>query len=138
MRTPGMRSRRALRPALRPALLLLLIAPAAALGACGADEDPTAVGAPPGAVEQPEAAVVSIEQSRYEPRTVAVPAGSEITFRNLDAAAHTVTSTAGGPAAFDSGDLGEGEELVVRVDEPGTYEYLCEIHPTMRGTVVVE
>lgn len=116
---------------------LVLVAATAVLGACGADDDPSAADLPPGEVERSEPTVVAIERSRYEPRSVTVPAGAEVTFRNLDPAVHTVTSPEGG-TPFDSGDLGEGEELVVRLDEPGTYEYLCEIHPTMRGTVVVE
>lgn len=133
MRTPVMS-----RPRTHRLPLLLLVAATATLGACGADDDaPTAADPPPGEVERSEPTVVAIERSRYAPRSVTVAAGTEVTFRNLDPAVHTVTSPEDG-APFDSGDLGEGEELVVRLDEPGTYEYLCEIHPTMRGTVVVE
>lgn len=115
---------------------LLVVAATAALGACGADDAPTAADSPPAEDERAQPVVVAIEQSRYERRTVMVRAGTAVTFRNLDLAAHTVTSPEDG-TPFDSGDLAEGEELVARLDEPGTYEYLCEIHPTMRGTVVV-
>lgn len=29
------------------------------------------------------------------------------------------------------------QELVVRIDEPGTYQFVCDVHPTMIGEVVV-
>jgi plastocyanin len=32
----------------------------------------------------------------------------------------------------------KGEADEVRFDTPGTYEYICSIHPNMKGTVVVE
>ncbi len=119
--------------------LLALAVALVALVACGSDEDrTTTVGLPAGEDERSEETVVTMERSRFEPREFAIAAGEEITFRNLDAAAHTVTSAEGAAVAFDSDDLGEGDEFVVRFDEPGAHEYFCEIHPTMRGTVVVE
>jgi plastocyanin len=37
-----------------------------------------------------------------------------------------------------SGILGNGGAYVLRFDAPpGSYEYLCLIHPTMRGRVTV-
>jgi plastocyanin len=113
----------------RHRLVVLALLPASALlAACGGDE-----GEPPTAAATP--AEVLIEDSRFE---LVVPAGTEVTFTNLDRATHTVTSSEGSAAEFDSGDLGEGDEFRQRFAEPGTYDYFCEVHPTMRSTVVVE
>ncbi len=138
MRTRGMHRN-------RPILLAAVLAAGALLGACGGDDasDADSAQPAPAAAAEPgaaavEAATVTAERSRFAPRDVTVAAGGEVTFRNLDAAAHTVTSAEGAALAFDSGDLAEGDEFVQRFDEPGSYPYLCVIHPTMKGTVVVE
>lgn len=93
-----------------------------------------------------EAAAVTIEDFVYEPETLEVTVGTEITWTNQDDFAHTVT--AGVPddpdtAAMDGllGDLGEmnaaGTTFTTSFDEPGTVQYFCRFHPTMQATVVV-
>lgn len=126
----------------RTFLLATVLAAGALLGACGSEDpaDPGGAQAAPGAgaaATAAEAATVTAERSRFGPREVTIAAGGEVTFQNLDAAAHTVTSAEGAALAFDSDDLAEGDEFVQRFDEPGTYDYFCVIHPTMKGTVVV-
>lgn len=110
------------------------------LAACGSDDEasspePTEEAA---AGDAAEAAEVTIERSRFEPDEVTIAAGGSVTWENLDAFDHTVTSKEGSPVAFDSGTLEEGATFEQTFAEPGTYEYFCEVHPTMRSTVVVE
>ncbi len=59
---------------------------------------------------------------------------------------HSVTSVAGQPDAFDS-DAGKapgqvnharGDAYSHLFDSVGTYNYFCKVHPSMRGTVVVQ
>ena len=108
--------------------LVLLLAPAL-LGACGGDDS---------ASEDPVAdAVVTMEQSRFAPDPLEVAPGTEVTFENVDPFAHTATSTEGSALDFDSGELGEGDTFRQTFEEAGTYEYFCEIHPTMWAEVVV-
>lgn len=38
----------------------------------------------------------------------------------------------------DSPTMGRGQSYSQRFDEPGTYEYVCSLHPSMRGTIQVE
>ncbi|CAN5457120.1 hypothetical protein BH23ACT3_BH23ACT3_16340 [soil metagenome] len=66
------------------------------------------------------------------PRTVSV--GTTVIVRNTDDAQHTWTSVDG---AFDSGTIAGGETFSVTLDEPGEYDYVCNIHPSMTGTIVV-
>lgn len=80
---------------------------------------------------------VDIRQSRFEPTDVQVAVGATVTFVNSDPFAHTVTSRDGSAQQFDSGNLGEGERFEVTFDEAGTYDFFCQIHPTMRGTITV-
>lgn len=112
-----------------PKVLGLLLVATALVAACG-DDDATDAG--------DASASVTIERSRFGPRELTVGSGTEVSFENLDRAAHTVTSADGSALAFDSGDLGEGDVFTQTFDEPGTYDYFCEVHPTMRASVVVE
>lgn len=128
----------------------LLLAGALALGVgggCGANEEgaaTTAVQSGSTATEAEQVAAngdapatdqVEIVDFRFDPPTITVPAGTEVSWTNRDAAAHTATAEDG---SFDSGTLKKGDDGAVALDEPGSYEYLCEFHPFMEGTVEVE
>ncbi len=119
----------------RPIALAAVVAAAALLAACGDDDDTTQESAPPSS--SPDAGRVEIERSRFAPEEVTVGPGATVTFVNLDAFAHTVTSADGSGFGFDSDELGEGDDFRQRFDDAGTYDYFCEIHPTMRASVVV-
>ena len=54
--------------------------------------------------------------------------------RNDDGATHTFTNVDG---AF-SVEVPAGETVTVDPLEPGTYEYVCNFHGGMHGTLVVE
>lgn len=64
-----------------------------------------------------------------------VPAGSQIVVVNKDTTAHTWTSEDEG--LFDSGPLSPSSLYVTTVTEPGTYDFFCSIHSSMRGTLTV-
>jgi DNA-binding SARP family transcriptional activator/plastocyanin len=83
--------------------------------------------------------LVVIATFAYCPPTLTVAAGTEVRWTNDDAAPHTVTSTAtpSDSGSFDSGPLTEGQSFATRFERPGTYEYVCTLHPGMRATVVV-
>ena len=54
---------------------------------------------------------------------------------NADAAAHTLTAKGG---AFDTGTVDQGVVTSFTAPAaPGTYEFFCEIHPSMTGSLVV-
>jgi plastocyanin len=82
--------------------------------------------------------VITIERSRFSMDEIRVPVGTTVVWENLDGYAHTVTSTEDAPVAFDSSGLAEGERFELTFDQPGTYSYFCQIHPTMRAVVIVE
>ena len=76
---------------------------------------------------------VSIAGFAYSPRTVTVNVGDTVTWTNDDAQTHTATSG----SAWNTGDIGNGESRSITMRRSGTFDYICAIHPTMTGRVVV-
>lgn len=76
---------------------------------------------------------VVIQDFAFSSGTTTVPLGSTITWTNEDTAPHTVTGT-----NFDSGTLNNKQQWSYTFTEPGTYEYHCSFHTSMKGTVIVE
>ena len=73
---------------------------------------------------------------KFEPAAITVPDGTTVTWTNNDSAQHTVTQDPAG-SGFASGALTPGSTFENTFDTAGTFEYFCEIHPSMTGTVVV-
>jgi plastocyanin len=78
---------------------------------------------------------ISVKEFMFAPLSLTVKAGSTVTWINLDQEPHTVVSEAG---LFRSGALDTSESFSYKFDSPGTYRYLCTIHPRMTGIIVVE
>ena len=76
---------------------------------------------------------VAISGFTYSPRTVTVNVGDSVTWTNNDAQTHTATAG----SAWNTGDIGNGESKSIRMRRSGTFDYICAIHPTMTGRVVV-
>ena len=76
--------------------------------------------------------LVRIVNFRFSPATVTVRAGQTVEWTNQDAVAHTVDF-----AGVISNVLNRGGTYTLRFSAPGTYAYICSIHPFMHGTVVV-
>ena len=69
----------------------------------------------------------------FDPAAITVPAGTTVTWTNNDQFTHTVT--------FDGEDaqqMAPGESTTHDFTTPGTYHYVCSLHPqNMQGTVLV-
>jgi len=72
----------------------------------------------------------------FQPRVLAVPAGSTVDFPNNDGIFHNVFSLSG-PQPFDLGLYRAGETRVRTFAAPGTYRVFCNIHPQMTAIIVV-
>jgi plastocyanin len=112
-----------LRRLLLPYLTLLLLC---ALGACGVHAAPAAA--------PDSSTIVMAKDFMFAPTSLAVAAGSTVTWTNKDDEPHTVVSDSG---LFRSAALDTNESFSFRFDKPGTYRYACSIHPRMVGTIVV-
>lgn len=114
------------------------------LAGCGGDEEPQpaadqpAATATPTATEAAEAsaapAEVVIAGFEYEPAALTVEPGAKVTWGNEDASNHTVTFETG---PGDLGNVDENGKLSASFDEAGRYAYVCQYHPSMKGTITV-
>jgi plastocyanin len=77
---------------------------------------------------------VTIDNFTFGPSSVTVSAGNTVTWINRDHVPHNVVST---DKLFKSKALDTDENFSYVFSKPGTYSYLCSIHPKMTGTVVV-
>jgi plastocyanin len=71
----------------------------------------------------------------YDPNVLAVPVGATVTWTNVGAVAHTVTSDDG--ASFDSGNMDPQATFTFSASSPGTFTYHCNYHPWMTGEIDV-
>lgn len=79
-------------------------------------------------------ASVVIKDYRFDDLTAAP--GERVVVADEDPEAHTLTSVDG---AFDTGSFDRDEPgSFTAPTEPGTYEFVCEIHPSMTGTLTVQ
>src|SRR5260370_31652532 len=117
----------------RPALAAL------ALTACGGTQ---AAGTPPTAQATPSATpstaapapvaatAVTISNFAFSPAAIAVKAGATVTWTNQDQDAHTIAFGGQAPSKV----LQMGDSYSRTFAQPGTYAYICSIHPFMNGT----
>lgn len=82
----------------------------------------------------PPQPTVHIRNFTFSPLTLTIAAGETVRFVNDDQEAHTATAM---DRSFDSGGLDANDSWEHRFAKPGTYHYYCQMHPYMRGTVVV-
>lgn len=69
----------------------------------------------------------------FRPPSEAVKVGEAVTWTNTGQTAHTVK----GPGFFSQA-INPGRRYSFTFKKPGTYHYICTLHPTlMRGSIVV-
>lgn len=128
---------------------LALLISALTLAACGGDDgnttvqdpnpDPTVGGEAAedtgsgGATAQGTVEIV-MKDFAFEPSTAQVKVGQEVSWRNEDSAKHDAFSE---EHNLDTADIGQGETVEFTPEEPGTIDYICSIHPEMKGTLEV-
>jgi plastocyanin len=110
----------------------------AALAACSGGGAAASVSPPPGVD-----LTITAKDSKFDQASVAAPAGAgfQLFFRNLDGLPHNVAIFADASA---SESLFVGETITnaallyeVPALQPGEYFFRCDLHPDMKGTVVV-
>jgi plastocyanin len=83
-------------------------------------------------VEGPQ--TITIQNFAFTPPAITVNVGTAITWTNKDSTPHKVTADNG---SFDSGILNQGESFTFQFNTPGTFPYICTIHPSMQATIIV-
>ncbi len=109
-----------------PALLLSVLA-------VGCASQPASSPAPAVAGTQ-----ISIKGFAFNPNQPSVAKGATITWSNDDGTTHTVTSGVPGTLSgkFDQ-RVEPGKTFSFTFSESGTYDFFCNIHNSMRGTITV-
>jgi plastocyanin len=98
------------------------------------DDSASGGNAPAPSGDAVRSAKVEIADFAYDPDPVTVEEGGKVIWINQDSAPHTATADDG---SFDTGTLEEGKLKSETFKDPGTYAYICSIHPDMHGTVEV-
>ena len=76
---------------------------------------------------------VTIKGFRYNPSLVKLKVGDTVRWTNEDTARHDASGD-----GWSTPLLAKGESAEYTFTKPGTYEYICSIHPSMHGKVIVE
>jgi plastocyanin len=141
-----LRSRFALR---RGALLALPMTLMLALAACSDGGTPSSAPADdseaPAASQDGEAGTLTISADDlvFDTDALTAPAGPVVvTFTNNDTVPHNFSVyTEEGGEAIATGDIineGQTDEVDLGTLEPGTYYFVCDLHPEMNGTLTIE
>jgi plastocyanin len=134
------------------ALILACLALGLVAAGCGGDDDGGDSGGGGASTSEEPAggggdgggggAQVGMANIQFDPADLTVKAGETITFTNNESIPHDVHKTSGPGDDFASGDTGgmqEGDTFELTLDEPGKYEYVCNVHaPGMAGSITVK
>ena len=82
----------------------------------------------------PAGVAISILEYAFDAPTVEIPVGTTVTWTNDGGVIHTTTSTDG---LWDSEILSSDDEFTYTFNEAGSFEYICSLHPSMVGEIVV-
>ena len=82
------------------------------------------------------AGTIYIKDKIFAPPQISIPKGSAVSWVNNDNIEHTVTIDQGnGPR---SGNIAPGVTYSYTFETAGSFQYHCDIHRSMRGTIVVQ
>jgi plastocyanin len=87
------------------------------------------------AAEAADSPQILIKDFMFAPAALSVKAGSTVSWRNQDNEPHTVASDSG---LFRSGAIDTDEVFSFKFEQPGTYHFICTIHPYMVGTITAQ
>ena len=91
--------------------------------------------AAPAGAETASEVIVKIDNFSFSPASITIPVGTTVRWTNADDIPHTVVAD---DKTFKSKALDTDEQFTHTFTKPGTYSYLCSIHPKMTGTIVVQ
>ena len=92
-----------------------------------------AVAAP--AFAQADPNVIPMQEKQFAVPQITVPAGTTLTWFNMDGEEHDVLSDDG--TTLSSPVIEPGQSWSFTLTAPGTFHYVCDLHANMEGIVVV-
>ena len=117
-------------------LVALATVSAACSGASAAPSDGP-VASPPG-----DAVVIVAKDLAWQPTAVTVKAGEPVTIvmDNQEDAPHNIFVKDSSGAEVFKGEIVSKQQITYELEAltPGTYPFICEVHPNMTGTITAE
>ncbi|MCX4097175.1 plastocyanin/azurin family copper-binding protein [Nocardia sp. alder85J] len=106
---------------------------------------PTTIASPPTTASAPASTptphastiTVDVKDMKFSPATLTVTPGDTVTWKFADRMPHAVQGMGDTAMGINSPIYNKGEWSYT-FSVPGTYRYLCPLHPDMRGTVTVQ
>ena len=87
-----------------------------------------------GANAAPVVHTVTIDGFEFHPPQITVGKGDVVVWVNKDPVPHTATAKG---AALDSGSIAASGSFRFTATREGRFDYVCTLHPTMKGVLVV-
>jgi plastocyanin len=123
----------------RLTLTLGLVALAAVLAACSGT---SAAPASPADPADPNAIVVTAKDLAFSPTEVSAPADTPfvIVLDNQESAPHNIKISDSTGAEVFKGPIDSNKQITNNVPAlaAGSYPFICEVHPDMKGTITAE
>ena len=123
-------------------LTLLLALGALAIAGCGGDDDDNGGGSasstPPATTPAPasgDKVTIHMRNIQFDPVDATAKVGQTVEWVNDDTVDHDVKADSG--EDFKSDTFGKGGTYSYKLDEAGTIEYECTLHPNMKATLTV-
>ncbi|WP_253782557.1 cupredoxin domain-containing protein [Nocardia amikacinitolerans] len=127
-----------------PIVTAFAVAATLSLVGCGSDEpEPernataTSTSAAPTGERKAASITVDVDDMKFSPENVTVGVGDTVRWKFSDKAPHSVQGI-GDKAMGINSPIFDNGEWSYTFTQPGTYRYLCTLHPEMRGTVTVQ
>jgi amicyanin len=80
----------------------------------------------------PEVLDITIQNFSFNPGELNIKKGDTVTWTNQDAMFHRISGT-----GFQSDPFNKGQSFSFTFNTAGTFDYICSIHPFMKGKIIV-
>lgn len=80
-------------------------------------------------------ATIQIDNFKFTPPDLTVNAGTTVIWKNADDSPHRIADVGGG---YASAALDTDDSYSHTFAAPGVYNYICSLHPYMKGKIVVK
>jgi plastocyanin len=96
---------------------------------------PTAAASPPVPAVSATEGSVTVQNFAFQPPQLTIAVGTTVTWTNHDTANHQIALDDG---SFTGQSFGQGAITTHAFAAAGSFPYHCKIHPSMKGTIVVQ
>jgi len=83
---------------------------------------------------------ISIKNFSFNPSELTINKGETVTWINNESTPHDIKGSAiqDSKNSFQSAILNKGQDYSFTFSDSGTYDYICGIHPAMKGKIIVK